>query len=306
MLAVAKYLATYLEQCSGIVDSYKVCRNFLNGACVMSENKEPALSRRSNNAYVASLKPLSENQFWQQSQSILMQYLNQTEYGPALYVPVQAGGGKPLFEEIKDFLNPENSLTCLLLIGQYGVGKTSCLSAFSIECLKVNNGIGAEWIWIYFDGNKFALDLNNSSRSFLQPLSNVISDVISEYLKRYNLTFDDMVADCIAKDIDFARLRLIKPKIPQKEFNGIKELLLGDATKFVHVSLRYLVRQTGAKKVVLVLDNLDPLKQEIQVEGVHLATHLSKACDIKAVMAARRQTDAQIRYNNDKAIVSLV
>ena len=269
-------------------------------------HKDSALSRRTNSPQVADFKQLSENQFWQQTQSILLRYLKETEYGPGLYVPVQAGSSKELFDEMMDFLNIENNLNCLLLIGQYGVGKTSALKAFAAERLKVDDGIGNGWIWIHFDGNKFASDLNNDSKSFLQPLANVVSKVIEDYLRRNDLTFDNLVADSVANDVNFAQLRLVKPKVTQKDLNRIKDHLLESKTEFVHVVLRYLVRRVGRRKVVLVLDNLDPLHHEIQIQGVLLATQLSEACDLKAMLAVRRKTETQIRHDNDSAIAAVV
>jgi len=263
------------------------------------------LRRRTSSANIAKLGALPENQFWAQAQTVLAEYLLRTDYGPKLYVAPMVAVGKSVAEDIKDFLLIPRSPRCMLVVGQYGVGKTSALAHLE-DSLGIRDGLGDGWIWIYFDGNRYAADLSQDPQCLLSLLSNATSLILKRYLQSSELTTDSFWKDLFLNDDYFASDRLRVSENDQAKINQAVEKLVEQPIRRLNASLRYLVRKVGEDKVVLVLDNLDPLSRKIQLDAVRLATQIAMADSLKTIITVRRSTESELRYHDPTAFSAVV
>src|SRR5258706_15124215 len=96
----------------------------------MSDDSCVDLQRRSDSPSLRDLRPLEENEFWQKTQAILSKFLSSPAYQTPLYVPVMIANDKELSAGLLGFVQLDDAPRLLLLVGQYGVGKTSALKYF--------------------------------------------------------------------------------------------------------------------------------------------------------------------------------
>lgn len=261
------------------------------------------LRRRINQV---NLKKFAENQFWRQAQPILSDYLLNSDYKCSLYVePYLGESDKKLSDDVSDFLERPKDPWTLLMVGQYGVGKSSALNHFAETVLKVKDGIKNDFAWIYYDGNKTLLDVH-TKKNLIESLSNVVARVTGHYLAQKGIDRDSFYDMVFRDDENFERLRSLEADLTPATRQRVKEALAADANKHLLVNLRFLVRQLGKGRVVVVLDNLDPLNDDVQFQGVTLASHLSTACRVKTIVAVRRSTDTALRKNHPEAISIVV
>src|SRR3954464_4213274 len=94
------------------------------------------LQRRTISPSLRDLRTLEENEFWRQAQAVLEKFLSSPAHQTPLYVPVMIGEGKELSDGLLDFVELDDDPRLLLLVGQYGVGKTSALKHFGGRKLK--------------------------------------------------------------------------------------------------------------------------------------------------------------------------
>lgn len=250
-------------------------------------------------------KKLAENQFWLQAQELLSPYLIDSDYKRSLYVETFVGPGKKLSQDLSEFLSRPADPWNLLLIGQYGVGKSSALRHFAETILKVKDGINDTVAWVCYDGNHHSLNVHTHD-GLIEELCNIVADVTDRYLTQKEIdrpSFYDMV---FRDDESFARLRSLEAGNTPSSRQWVKEALAADTNKHLLVNLRFLVRQFGKGRVVVVLDNLDPQNDDVQFEGVTLAGQLSAACGVKTIVAVRRSTDTALRKSHPQAINILV
>lgn len=245
------------------------------------------------------------NQFWSQARTVLAEYLLRTDYGPKLYVPPMVASGKPVAEDIRDFLLIPRSPRCMLVIGQYGVGKTSALAHLA-HGLGIQDGLGEGWVWIYFDGNRYAADLGQDPQCLIALLANVTSKIVARYMQRVGLIADSFLMDLFWNDDYFAADRLTAFHNNQEKINEAVEKLREQPIRLLNASLRYLVRKVGEDKVVLVLDNLDPLSRKVQLDAVRLATQIATADSLKTIITVRRSTESELRYHDPAAFSAVV
>jgi hypothetical protein len=271
------------------------------------------LRRRTNSPKTADLRKLPENEFWIQAQPILSRYLLEADYKKTLYVPVFVGPGKTLAQEISEFISIPSAPWILELIGQYGVGKSSALRDFAANHLQLQaaqghdggrSGIGKGYVWIYFDGNEHKLALNHDPHNFIKALYNEIAVMVAHYLEVKDLDKAAFLQNAISFDKTFASLRLLA-KTVDDVIPAAREML-ADPVTYVLVALRYLAREVGPGRVVLVLDNLDPLEDQIQIEAVKQAAQLCIGCHAKGLIAVRRSTDTHLRHHDPQVMETLV
>ena len=255
---------------------------------------------RSHDPDVADLR-LPHNQFWLQTQSVLAGFLLATEYRKSLYVQVAQGPGKTLTDDICDFLLVDGA-QYLLLVGNYGVGKTSALS--DVEHQLQSQVEEGTLQWIYFDGNVAATEIASREHMLFEYLNQPASQGVLRYFECHGLTHADFLRDVFAHDPFLAAARLLSPVFEHHEQYFIDRLR--DPRIALPVALRFLARKVGRNRVVLVVDNLDALGTQIQLAGVSAAQGLAVSCGVKIIVSIRRDTERLLRYHHRDVLTPFV
>jgi hypothetical protein len=265
----------------------------------MSENSCIELKRRTDSPSLRDLRPLESNEFWRKAQPVLEKFLASPVYNAPLYVPVMIDDDKELCEGLLDFVELGAPPRLLLLVGQYGVGKTSALRFFGEKVLTRSDPRQALFRWIYIDGNKNAATLNSSTQDLISVVLVGVTAVINRYLASVNEDVHDLFDDVFNFDADFEPYRLLYGGASAEKKQQLVEKTFEDQLQYIQVGLRFLARKFGSSKVVLVLDNLDPLPGKVQREAVTLADRLTDSCDIRAIVAVRRSTARSMMLGAD-------
>jgi hypothetical protein len=264
------------------------------------------LRRRTNSPSVADLRPLDENEFWLQTQGVMSSFLLNSSYGPNLYVPVSVAREKELSEELRDFVGLDSAdPNCLLLVGQYGVGKTSSIKHFFSDFLPNCDELKGDRRCVYFDGNKHSTELGFEPSLLMSCLSSAIAVDAAKFLDEEGLTRESLLDDCFRYDRVFAAQRLLLGMETEARFEIVKKVL-ERPIYVLEITLRYLTRNFGEGRVVLILDNLDPLKKEIQLDAIRLAQGLAVSCGVRCIISIRNVTDSRLSYGDPSTMRNIV
>jgi len=260
--------------------------------------------RRTASPLVRRLRDLEENAFWLQAQTVLLQHLKSPDRDSRFYVPVEFRG-KPLSEHILDFLAIPGPPDCLLLRGQYGVGKTSALRHLANDHLLVAGKYRSPWACVYFDGNAHSAEIEEDPGALVAVLRDCVADFITEYLVAHDLTRSDFFEEIFANDPSFANMRLMGDFSAGRQ-TKIQSVLTKSKARALNVYLRFLSRRVGPYRLILILDNLDHLPSEAQLEAVSRLSQLAKSCMAKGIVSVRQVTDAKLRHQDSRIVSSYV
>jgi hypothetical protein len=256
----------------------------------MTEDPCIDLKRRTNSPSLRDLRLLEPNEFWKKAQPVLEKFLSSPAYQSPLYVPVMLNDERELSDGLLDFVELNGNLRLLLLVGQYGVGKTSALRYFGEKKLTTLDPKQAAHRWIYIDGNEHAATLNYNPQNLTHIVLAGIASTVNIYLQRAHLTTQDFLDDIFRSDILLEPARLLYGQATTEKRQLLVEKLFEDHLNYIQAGLRFLTRNVGPSKVILVLDNLDPLPGRVQREAVTLADRLTDSCGIRAIVSVRRST----------------
>lgn len=173
--------------------------------------KRDGLRRRTSSIRIADLPALPVNEFWRQAQQVLSLHLLRADCTPDQYVPVFVGPQKSLLEELGEFVELPSEPDLLLLVGQYGVGKTTTLQQFALERSR-SNATGPGLAWISFDANPVAAELSETPERLLRHLKNATADVLGKKLAQQGFDYEAFLRDCYCHDSLFAGERLDTPQ----------------------------------------------------------------------------------------------
>jgi hypothetical protein len=213
-------------------------------------------------------------------------------------------GERPLTDVLEDFVNMEGDSLCLELIGTYGIGKTTALHRLRSEHLKILDCIGDKYLWIYFDGNVFNSRLTEHQDDLLTILSDLARTVLLRYLELHNLTYRDYIDDLASHENELYGYKLTYSD--SDLYPVVMRKLRRPSVKRLCYDLRYLVRQSGLGKVLVVFDNIDILPEAIQLLAVSKTQEICRACGAKGIIAVRRSTAAKLRHSYSQVFAKLL
>ena len=269
----------------------------------MPFTKKTPVQRRTNTADNAFKKVLPENSFWQQVQDVFIAELLRETYDHDLYIPVATEDGYPQAEELCKFVVSEREPQCLLLAGQYGVGKTSLLEHFRQTDLAQINGVALKYLWIYVDGNKYATKLDRSPEDIIGFINAAVTEELKQLILALGISMEDFLVEVFDESPDLAPERFLFPATERPDkINKARGFLARSPGMYLDSALYFLTRKLGRGKVILVIDNIDPLGPKAQSIVVKKLIMLAKSSGVKGLVAVRKKTESELRYSDDQVI----
>lgn len=253
------------------------------------------LLRRTDTAEASQKRHVPENSFWQQTQHIFASAIQKEEYDPDFYIDVPLGENHKQSDEISKFLEMAHGPRLLLLVGSPGIGKSSLVQHFSRTSIKSSPN---SWVWIYFDGNEHRTKIETDLSQLHQSLVSICFLYLVKFLAEHNLNRTDFLLDVFHNDASLADKAFLHAdaSVSEKIEIVLEHLEAGHNVKLASI-LSYLSRKSPGR-VVLVLDNLDPLARNIQVEIVKQVLGLAASFKIKAIVTVRHKTEGDLSFSD--------
>jgi hypothetical protein len=263
------------------------------------------LVRRSDTAEKRVKVHLPESSFWRTSQADLEPLFLADEYDKDTYCEVMLQDGRPQTHEIATFLDSKGGSRFLLLVGQFGAGKTSMLKHYAATAIGEANAKGLKRLWLYVDFNALAarLEPRRIERTLVLPIASALEDT----LHTLGLSLFDFHMDLYDNGSSFAYPRTIygdalTPAEKQRKVTHALE----EPANYLDTVFEFFTRRLGGDMVVLVLDNLDPLDPVAQAEAIKRAKLLVHARQFRTIVAVRQETEDLLRYHDRELVGSFI
>lgn len=249
--------------------------------------------RRSDDPILSNLPSLAPNTLWLQLAKVLEPILKDHTYRPEYYVDVELSD-KLLADYLMEKLAIDGDPACLLLVGQYGVGKTSLIRHLIATRLQPSGTFSSKYLAILFDAKAEGVSVTTKV-DLTEHLANCTSGVVEHFLSAKGFDPEHFVHDVFQHEPGASMYRLVDSSVDR---NAVVRDLMSSSHGRLMCCLRYLCRQKPHHKVLLIIDNVDQLTREFQVQAASLLTQLAASCSIKGILAIRDTTDWDVTYRH--------